>query len=142
MYQRLSRILVIITTSFALLACATGTVFEQKLLEEGAMRMNAEQVKAHLAGNTQKWINGGAYFVPDGTVYVKYAGKVFPKTRWTVDSDGKVCLVNPDGFVTSCSAYFDKDGEVWVVTLEVMGKAQQTEGGVDTILEGNQLSEV
>lgn len=142
MYKKISKILVVITASFGLLACATGTVFEQKLLAEGAMRMNAEQVKEHLAGNTQKWINGGAYFVPDGTVYVKYAGKVFPKTRWTVDSDGKTCLVNPDGFVTSCSAYFDKDGEVWVVTLEVMGKEQQTEGGIDTILAGNQLSEV
>lgn len=130
------------TASFALLACATGTMFEQKLLGEGAERMSAEQVKAHLAGNTQKWINGGAYFVADGTVLVKYAGKVYPKRTWTVDADGKACILLPDGFVTSCSAYFDKDGEVWVVNLEIFGEVQQTDGGLDTILEGNQLAEM
>ena len=142
MYQGLSRILVIITASFALLACATGTQFEQKLQGEGAKRMNAEQVKTHLAGNTQKWINGGAYFFPDGTVFVKYAGKVYPKRTWTVDNDGKVCILLPDGYATSCSAYFDKDGKVWVVNLEIFGEVQQTDGGIDTVLEGNRLSEI
>lgn len=142
MYQKISKILVIMTASFALLACATGTEFERKLQGEGAQRMNAEQVKAHLAGNTQKWINGGAYFIPDGTVLVKYAGKVYPKRTWTVDGDGKACILLPDGFVTSCSAYFKKDGKVWVVNLEIFGETQQTEGGLDTILAGNQLSQI
>jgi hypothetical protein len=142
MYQGLSKILVIMTASFALLACATGTMFEQKLMGEGAKRMNAEQVTAHLAGKTQKWINGGAYFFQDGTVFIKYAGKVYPKRTWAVDGNGKACILLPDGFVTSCSAYFDKDGEVWVVNLEIMGEAQQTDGGPDTVLEGNQLSEI
>ena len=128
--------------SFGLLACATGTEFEKKLQQEGAKRMNAEQVTAHLAGKTQKWNNGGAYFNPNGTVLVKFGGKVYPKRTWTVDDDGKVCILLPDGYVTSCSAYFDKEGKVWVVNLEIFGEAQQTEGGLDTVVEGNQLSDI
>lgn len=142
MHQSLSKLIVILIASFALLACATGTMFENKLEVEGAKRMNAEQVRAHLSGNTQKWINGGAYFYPNGTVSVKYAGKVYPKRTWTVDDDGKVCIVLPDGYVTSCSAYFDKNGEVWVVNLEIFGEVQQTEGGIDTVLKGNRLAEI
>lgn len=128
--------------SFGLLACATGTTFEKKLQQEGAKRMNPEQVTTHLAGKTQKWNNGGAYFNSDGTVLVKFGGKVYPKRTWTVDDDGKVCILLPNGYVTSCSAYFDKDGKVWVVNLEIFGEAQQTEGGLDTVLEGNQLSAI
>ena len=113
-------------------------------MSEGAVRLNPAQVTDHLSGNTQVWTNtgSGAYFLPDGTVYVKYEGKVYPKRTWTVDNNGKVCIAFPNGFVSSCSVYYNKNGEVWYVTLEIMGVAQPVDGGPDTIMEGNRLSEI
>lgn len=165
MYQRISKILVIITVSFGLLACATiGKIErqqEQQLLDAGATRLNAEQVTAYLSGKTQVWDNGGAYFLPNGTVYVKFGGKVYPERRWVVESNGKVCVQFLDGSNSSCSSYFDKDGKVWVITLEIFGEKlssirsfrvrqdgsidasdKSIHGGPDEVLEGNRLSEI
>ena len=142
MYQTIPRIIFVLTVTFGLMACASTSLFEQKLIDEGATRLNGEQAREYLSGNTQQWTEGGAYFHPGGMADIKWQGKTYPAQTWNVRDDGSVCLSNTEGFVTSCSAYFDKDGEVWVVILEVMGEAQQTEGGPDTILEGNQLAEI
>lgn len=142
MYQRISRIIIVLAVTVGLVACATTHKLEQKLMDEGATPLNGEQAREYLSGNTQEWTKGGAYFHPDGMVDVKWEGKTFPAQTWVIKDDGTVCLSNPEGFVTSCSAYFDKGGEVWVVIREVMGEAKQTEGGLDTILQGNQLSDI
>ena len=75
-------------------------------------------------------------------MYVKYDGKVYPLRTWTVDDRGKVCVAFPNGFVSSCSVYYYKDGAVWYVTLEIMGVPQVADGGPDTILDGNRLEEL
>lgn len=141
MYHRISKILIVMTVSLGLLACA-GSQLEKQLLSEGAVRLNPAQVTDHLSGNTQVWTSGGAYFLPDGTVYVKFDGRTYPLRTWTVDKNGEVCIAFPNGFVSSCSVYFKKDGKVWVVTLEVMGEAQTKNGGADTIMVGNKLDEI
>lgn len=144
MYQRISKLLLIFAMSYALLSCAISTSpMEQELINEGGTRLTAEQVRKHLAGKTQAWSNGGAYFVPDGTVYVKYEGRIYPKRTWTVDDNGRVCIAFPDGLVSSCSAYFYKDGEVWVVTLEIFGEEQRSAAAPDSdVREGNRLDEL
>ncbi len=113
-------------------------------MSEGATRLNSAQVTDHLSGNTQVWTTpgSGAYFLADGTVYVKFEGRTYPLRTWTVDDDGKVCIAFPNGFVSSCSVYYYKGDTVWYVTLEIMGVAQETDGGPDTIVEGNQLSSI
>ena len=143
MYRRIPKVLFVMTLSLGLMACVTtGHQLEKQLLSEGATRLNPAQVTDHLSGKTQVWTTGGAYFLPDGTVYVKYQGKIYPLRTWSVDKDGKVCVAFPNGFVSSCSVYYYKGDEVWYVTLEIMGEAQLTDGGPDTIMEGNRLSEL
>lgn len=165
MYQRISKYLIIVTVSLGLLACATVDKLErqqeQQLIDDGANRLSREQVIEHLSGNTQQWENGGAYFLPNGTVYVKFGGKTYPKRNWVVDGTGRVCIQLPDGSNTSCSRYFDYNGKVWVITLEIFGEKlsaarafrvrrdgsidpsdKSISGGPDTILEGNQLSKM
>ena len=163
MYQRISRLLLITVVSLGLLACATKNALERDLESEGATRLNKDEVTAYLSGNTQQWQNGGAYFRSDGVVYVKWGGKVFPERTWTVYDNGKVCIIFPDGRRSSCSAYYDFQGTVWSVTLEVFGEVlvederpgQQRRvdssieagqgglrGGPDKLLKGNRLSEV
>lgn len=161
MYQGLSKFLLIATVSLALLACARSNVLQRQLLDEGAKPLDAEEVRAHLSGNTQRWADGGAYFKPDGAVYIKFGGKTYPERIWTVDSDGKVCIAFRDGMKTSCSAYYRYQDEVWVVTLEVFGESLQMErpfryrrdgtidaeggsvhGGPDDVVEGNRLADL
>ena len=145
MYQRISKLLIVMTVSFGLLGCTVaGSQLEKRLMSDGAVRLNAAQVTDHLSGNTQVWTTpgSGAYFLPDGNVYVKYEGRIYPLRTWTVDSDGKVCIAFPNGFVSSCSVYYYKDDTVWYVTLEIMGVAQESDGGPDTIVEGNTLSDI
>lgn len=145
MYQRISKLLIVMIVSLGLLACAVaGSKLEKQLMSEGATRLNPAQVTDHLSGNTQVWSTGGsgAYFLPDGQVYVKFEGRTYPLRTWTVDNNGKVCIAFPNGFVSSCSVYYHKDGVVWYVTLEIMGETQTADGGPDTILVGNKLSEI
>lgn len=143
MYRRISKVLIVIAVSFGLLACTVaGSQLEKRVIAEGGVRLNPAQVTDHLSGNTQVWDNGGAYFLADGQVYVKYAGRTYPLRTWTVDESGKVCIAFPNGFVSSCSVYYLKEEKVWAVTLEIMGEAQPNIGGPDTVLEGNKLSEI
>ena len=144
MYQRISKTFLIILFTYGLIACATVTTQrEAELLSDSATRMNKEQVYNHLVGKTQVWSEGGAYFDPDGSVIVKFAGKFYPKRKWTVDDDGIESILLPDGYVTSRSSYFLKDGKVWVVNLEIFGEAQNTAGGVDSdVREGNVLADL
>lgn len=145
MYRRISKVLAVITVSFGLLACTVaGSQLEKRLMSEGAVQLNPAQVTDHLSGNTQVWTTSGsgAYFLPDGTVYVKFEGRTYPLRTWTVDKNGKVCIAFPNGFVSSCSVYYYKDDVVWYVTLEIMGQAEEMNGGPDTIMPGNKLSEI
>lgn len=160
-YQHLSKSALVFAVVFALAACTSKHLLEKQLVNNGAERMNAEEVTRYLSGNTQQWDNGGAYFLPDGAVYVKWGGKIYPERKWVVDDDGKVCILFLDGAKSSCSSYFRLDGKVWVITLEIFGEALASErpfrtyidgsvdpadksihGGPDTILEGNRLDEV
>jgi len=145
MYQRISKLLIVLTVSLGLLACAiAGSKLEKQLLSDGATRLNSAQVTDYLSGNTQVWTRSGsgAFFLPDGNVYVKFDGRTYPLRTWTVDNDGKVCILFPNGFTSSCSVYYNKDGVIWYVTLEIMGEAQATNGGPDTIMEGNKLDDI
>jgi len=165
MYQRISKLLLVIAVSAGLLACATVAKLErqqeQQLIDAGATVLSRQQVIEYLSGKTQQWENGGAYFRPDGVVYVKFGGKVYPERTWVTDNTGRVCIKFPDGSSSSCSRYFDYKGDVWVITLEIFGEKlsaarafsvrqdgsidvtdSSISGGPSTVLEGNRLSEM
>ncbi len=161
MYQGITKLFIVLFVSLAVSACATKNVLEKQIISQGGKQLNAEQARAHLSGKTQRWADGGAYFNPNGSVYVKFGGKIFPERIWTVDDDGKVCIAFRDGFKTSCSTYYRYEGKVWVVTLEVFGENLIQErpfrfrrdgtidpeegsvhGGPDDIVDGNRLADL
>lgn len=161
MYHGISRLPIIAALCLGLMACATSNLLEKQLRDQGATRLDAGQVRSYLSGKTQQWENGGAYFLADGTVYVKFGGKLYPERIWTVDGSGKTCIAFRDGFNTSCSVYYRYQGEIWVVTTEIFGEPQQPErpyryrrdgtidsddrsihGGPDTVLDGNRLADL
>ncbi len=166
MHQTIWKLLTIGAVAFALQACATIVghkhAISDQMVRDGAERMNRDQVIEHLAGRTQVWASGGAYFQPDGDVYVKWEGRIYPRRVWTVDDSGRACIqfpeqerlgaFRPEGvertpdvatFASSCSDYFRKDGEVWVVTVEIFGERQQSPGAVDSdVRDGNQLDDL
>ena len=111
----------------------------ERIEQEGAQRMGGDEARAHLAGKTQQWSNGGAYYHPDGRLDFIWEGKGFNDYSWKASGSGLVCISNPSGFNTSCSQYFRHKNEVWTVVTEVFGEEQQFFGGPDTILDGNQL---
>ena len=53
MYQGLTKFFVVLFLSMSMLACATTNVLEKQIRAKGGDQLNAEQVKAHLAGKTQ-----------------------------------------------------------------------------------------
>ncbi len=165
MHYRMMKLLTILVVAIGLQACTTLGVnhpVSLQMMSDGAERLNRDQVIEHLAGKTQVWSSGGAYFQPDGDVYVKWEGKIFPRRVWSADDRGRVCISFPEqerrgafraeqiertpasgSFASSCSEYFRKDGEVWVVTVEVFGVRQQTPGAIDSdVRDGNQLADL
>jgi len=120
----------------------TASRLEQKIVGDGAIRMTGKQVREYLAGKTQQWSNGGAYYASDGSLEFIWENKEFIDYSWQVRADGTVCIDNPEGFTTSCSLYFRYKDSIWTVVTEVFGEAQDFFGGPDTLLQGKQLSEL
>lgn len=140
MYQRISKIVLIVAVAFGLLACATGKMtLEDKVVADGAVRMGPAEVTEYLAGNTQVWSNGGAYFHENGRLDFIWDGQRFFHYSWVTRDDGQACIKNQIGFTTSCSAYFRHKGEIWTVVTEEFGELRTEFGGPDTIREGNVL---
>jgi len=165
MYKIITTSLLAVALSFGLVACGTsskddldfltgqsGTRLDksvqkprqastlmQRILDDGAILMNREEATAHLAGNTQQWSNGGAYYQESGRLDFIWEGQRFYNYSWRVRGDGKVCIANQSDFVTSCSFYFKYKDTVWTVITEEFGERRDFFGGVDTILHGQSL---
>lgn len=115
---------------------------EEQIVSDGAVPLDADGVTEHLAGNTQQWANGGAYYGEDGTLDYIWEGKEFYDFTWTAYKNGKVCITNPEGFTTSCSLYFAYKDTIWTVVTEVFGEQQDFFGGPDTVVSGNKLDDL
>jgi hypothetical protein len=140
MYQRISKIVLIVAVAFGLLACATGKMtMEEQVVADGAVRMGPGEVTEYLAGNTEEWSNGGAYFNKNGRLDFIWDGQRFFNYSWAARDDGQVCIKNQTGFTTSCTAYFKYQGIVWAVIKEEFGELRTNFGGPNTLREGNAL---
>ena len=67
--------------------CATD---EEILSQAGAVRLDAEQARAHVSGYTEDWIHGGAYYHADGKLEVVWR-KVRYRATWEVSAEGEIC---------------------------------------------------
>lgn len=140
MYQRFSKLLLIVAVAFGLLACATGNpTLEERVVADGAVRMSAAEITEYLSGNTEEWSNGGAYFHENGRLDFIWDGQRFFHYSWAARNDGQVCIKNQVGFTTSCSAYFKHQGIIWAVVTEEFGEQRTEFGGPNTLLDGNVL---
>ena len=110
-----------------LLECMTGGV---KPIEDGATRLNPDQVKIHISGNTEIWFKGGAYYSPDGELKVKWR-KAWNTGIWKVSAEGEVCITTPK-LGNPCYHYMNNAG---AITMVSEGKNV----GVKEMLEGNKL---
>lgn len=130
MYKQKLLIMMAIAT-LTLSACAT---IEEKLTEKGATRLNAEQVKSHIVGNTERWTKGGGYYSSDGGIDVVWKGSAHTG-KWQVSNKGRVCVQVPtwDEF---CHHYLDNNGEITLIYK----KDGSTRADVKEMFEGNQLS--
>ncbi|MCP4984249.1 MAG: hypothetical protein GY935_27555 [Gammaproteobacteria bacterium] len=86
---------------------------EELLARTGAVRLTPDQVKTHVSGKTEEWVHGGAYYLPDGGLRVKWR-KARYKATWEVAADGVICYQLPR-WEQRCHFYMDKGGEVYML---------------------------
>ena len=102
------------TTIVALMlsACATsgGPSDDEILAGSGAVRLNGAQVKAHVIGRTEAWLHGGAYYLADGSLKVKWR-KTYLNGSWEVSADGTLCYQLPR-WEQRCHFYMDQNGAI------------------------------
>ena len=113
-------------------ACTTagGLSDEDALTQDGASRLNAAQVKAHVTGKTEEWIHGGGYYLADGELKAKWR-KAYLKGSWEVSTEGDLCYQLPK-WEKRCNVYMEKDGDVYLLDE---GKSL----GVRRMYEGDKL---
>lgn len=87
--------------------CATD---EEILAQAGAVRLDAEQVRAHVSGYTEDWIHGGAYYHADGGLEVKWR-KVRYRATWEVSAEGEICY-QLEKWPRRCHFYMRHEDEV------------------------------
>jgi len=113
-------------------ACVTvsGLTDEEALTKAGATRLNAAQVKDHVTDKTEEWHRGGAYYMADGKLRVKWR-KVYSDGSWEVSDDGVLCYQIPR-WEKRCHIYMNHEDEI--IVLE-----EDKNIGTRDLFEGNKL---
>lgn len=100
----------------------------QKLIDAGATRLDADQSRNHVSGNTEFWTEGSLYYNPDGELELVWR-KIKSTGSWKVTADGKVCLTAPTW--KRCHYYLALDGAITTVV-------RRKTDGVKKVVPGNQ----
>jgi hypothetical protein len=108
------------------------------LSEPGVTRLNEAQTRAHITGNTEKWIEGTGYYNPDGEMEMIWH-KIKHKGTWEVSDDGSVCIKVED-WKPMCHYYVDHNGAITMIA-EGEGKlfSKGRNRGVNEIIKGKKL---
>ena len=118
----------VLALTLAVSACRSGP--PKVVNEPGVTRLNGDQARAHISGNTEKWQNGTGYYNPNGEMEVVWR-KVYSKGTWQVSADGRVCLEIRD-WKPSCHYYVNNNGAITLIE----GVRNR---GVVEIVEGKKL---
>lgn len=121
---------IVLLTALTLTACAT---IEQKMVESGATRLDAQQVKSHVVGKTERWSKGGGYYRPDGTLETVWEGSM-QKGPYTIADDGKVCY-DVETWDRECHFYMNDSGKIIMIY-------KKKNVGAHEMFYGNQLSKL
>ena len=106
---------------------------EEILARAGAVRLGPEEVRAHVAGKTEQWVRGGAYYEESGRLEVKWR-KVKSETVWEVGADGSLCY-QIDAWGRRCHFYMKKENEVYMLD-------EGRNIGVRAMYDGNRLKNI
>ncbi len=109
-------------------ACAN---IEEKLSANGATRLDADQVKSHIVGNTERWTKGGGYYNPDGILETVWEGAT-SSGPYTIAADGNVCY-EVKTWDRECHFYMNDGGAVTMIY-------KNRNVGTRDVLTGDQLS--
>ena len=108
------------------------------LNEPGVTRLNEAQTRAHITGNTEKWIEGTGYYNPDGRMEMVWR-KVKTDGTWEVSDAGEVCI-EVEGWTPMCHYYVDDNGAITMIAQG--GRKLFSSGrnrGVNEIVKGKKL---
>lgn len=109
--------------------------------EPGVTRLNGAQARAHISGNTEKWVEGTGYYNPNGEMEMIWR-KAKVKGVWEVSDDGEVCL-NVKDWKSLCHYYVNNNG---AITMIAEGRnllvPSDRNRGVREILEGKKLPRI
>ena len=97
--KKITNLAAVFLLAFGLAACEK--VPPRILSEPGVTRLNGEQARAHVSGNTEVWKQGNVYYKPDGELELQWR-KVRSRGTWEVAANGIVCWNVPD-WKTLCS---------------------------------------
>jgi hypothetical protein len=110
-------------------ACRSGP---PKIVDEpGVTRLNGDQARAHISGNTERWQQGTIYYDPDGKLEMVWR-KVKTSGTWEVLADGNVCFHVKKWKNEACHYYVNNNGAITMIE----GVRNR---GVVEIVEGNRL---
>ena len=122
--------------AFLLTACESGP--PKVVNEPGVTRLNGDQARAHISGNTEKWQNGTGYYNPNGEMEVVWR-KNYSKGTWQGSADGMVCLEIRD-WKPGCHYYVNNNGAITLITdgsdTPLLGSRNR---GVNEIIKGKKL---
>ena len=92
-------------------ACRSGP---PKIVNEpGVTRLNANQARAHVSGNTEKWEQGTIYYNPGGKLEMIWR-KVKTDGVWNVLDDGSICF-EVKGWNQTCHYYVNNNGAITMI---------------------------
>jgi Protein of unknown function (DUF995) len=110
-------------------ACRSGP---PKIVNEpGVTRLNTEQARAHVSGNTEKWREGTVYYSPGGKLEMVWR-KAKTNGVWNVLADGNVCFEVKKWKNQACHYYVNNNGAITLIE----GVRNR---GVVEIVEGKKL---
>ena len=125
--------IMLVLVLFAILGPVAAGTYIEEIIKNGATQLNGDQARAHLSDRTEKWVNGGAYYGPDGKMEAIWKHK-YRSGSWTVSDDGKVCYTLTK-WEKLCQFYMNIDGAITMIW-----KGQST--GVKEMMDGNRLSDL
>jgi len=133
----------VITPIFAFLLASGLSACEivppQILSEPGVTRLNGEQARARISGNTETWREGTGYYNPNGEMEVIWH-KVRSRGTWQVSEDGMVCIQIRSWSKPGCHFYVNKNDAIYLITdgkdTPLLGSRNR---GVNEIVKGKKL---
>ena len=119
----------VLLLALVLSACRSGP---PKIVNEpGVTRLNGDQARIHVSGNTEKWVQGTIYYNPDGKLEMVWH-KIKTNGSWEVLADGNVCMQARNWKRESCHYYVNNNGAITMIE----GVRNR---GVVEIVEGKKL---